>query len=71
MPTDWKCLIGSCLEVQIQSVQEVMASQRIVEQARTRQNHMIQYVTAISSGLGGGERSSLSDDDVVVTNVTL
>ena len=50
----------------IQSVQEDMASRRIVEQARTLQNHTIQYVTAISGGLGGGERSLLSDDDVVV-----
>ena len=48
-----------------------MAARRIVEQARTLQNHTIQYLTAISSGSGGGERSLLSDDDVVVTHVTL
>jgi hypothetical protein len=61
----YRLLLGG----KIQSVQEDMAVRRIVEQARTLQNHTILYLTAIPGGLGGGEQSLLSDDDVVVTHV--
>ena len=50
----------------IQSVQVDMASRHIIGQARTLKKRTIQYVTAISGGPDGGERSLLSDDDVVV-----